>query len=300
MTPPIRKDDFCTSIMMKLNALSVFGMEKGIDAILCGGDLLNHPRVSSSVLSGLASMINMCQIPWYVVLGQHDIEGHNWTTYKTSGVGVLAAAMPKLFNILPNAWNGGIAVLDHSVRVAGFHYQHNGEEQIAGALAGLKEKANIAIVHALVTPKAGHIFPHIPADALPTNIPLILTGDYHPGVLYRLDDMRGVYNPGSLARVSKKADSGRIPTAILLNTETEELNYIGLPYKEDVWTDQVDTVAIDPEEFAYFIDQLGGLTTKDLDTIDIQTMVRTVAKKTGISDVVVAYAIQALSEGGGS
>jgi len=58
-TPGGRTDpDFLETIEHKLWSIVAWGMQNGVDAILCGGDLTDHPMPGFRVLMMLAKMIH--------------------------------------------------------------------------------------------------------------------------------------------------------------------------------------------------------------------------------------------------
>ena len=301
--PSGRKDDFPTAIQRKVQAALTWGMGNGIDAVLCSGDLYDSFNVAPVVGTRLAEMIQATRIPWKVIPGGHDLLSKNLALYDATMMGLLAVSLgPALFEILPDAWNGGIADIG-GVRVAGFHYRERGEGDVARGLESVAGKADIAMFHQMVVEAPKPVgFDHALVQTLPCCVPLSLFGDYHPGVA-RYEQNCTFINPGAVARMKRiSSDMDRQPAALVIDTDIRAdngsygLKMISLPCERDVWHSDADLMQMQAGELQQFREHLGQLDAEKMSGYSPEQMVQVAAQQGGWDPEIVQLALGALGE----
>ncbi|WDC83994.1 metallophosphoesterase [Caloramator sp. mosi_1] len=87
--PRARLDDFESTLFNKFEELLKYVKYNKIDYVLFGGDLLDRPDVSLSVMQKFIDLLNRFPKPIYMVLGNHDIYGQNPNTVNRTIIGIL-------------------------------------------------------------------------------------------------------------------------------------------------------------------------------------------------------------------
>ena len=243
-TPIRRTGDFEADILGKLAFLLVTAQSRKVDAIVCGGDLFDIPNPSFRLAARVLNLISSCRIPWYQVLGNHDIMGHNPESYN---MGVLA-----FFEHLQN-----FKILTQEefddVTLKAVHYRHGVEEM--DSVWKTTNSKTIIIAHAMIVPTPVP-FIHVLPSNIKTDARLILTGHYHDpwaNVVLKGEftkDEKSIFsnglsnlltskeecqldidpvslskvtlfiNPGSISRIAALAHNlKRVPRALLIETD---------------------------------------------------------------------------------
>jgi len=295
-SPVGRNDSFLYAVLRKVEAILTWGQQNGIGLVICGGDLTHTPRRTPPLVgTRLAALIRKYAIPWWVIPGQHDIIGHNAATYREGMLGLLAEAMGDLFRVLPNGWNGRDRTDLEGRSVIALHYRHRGEEQLAEALQGWQRRADIVIAHQMVVDKPkpfGHVF----VQDLP-DIPLLLLGDYHPGVYKRTETGQAI-NPGALARLTRTpSDMTRKPTFLVVDLETLAVEWMCPPFKTDVWVDETEALGYTADQFSDLLHHFAAIEADETIAMDVVQVVETVAAQAKVEREVVDLALQTLQMG---
>jgi len=295
--PAGRSDpDFLETVDQKLWSILSWGMQNGVDAVLCGGDITDHPLPGYRVLAMLAKLIHYSEIPWYVCLGQHDVFGYNVEQHETIAARLLETTMPKHFHILPDGWAGEV-LDDFGVRIAGLHVRSDGPDKLPEALKSLAGKADIVIAHVMVTPKSA-IYHHIALADVPAAVPLLLLGDYHPGFYWRGQMENGqpatILNPGALLRMSRSpSDMEREPRFVVIDTDhLDQPQFMRPAFRTDIWQADPDTTALEKQRLQQFVTELSTLSTTAPSYQGVEELLRVAAKMVDARQEVVDYALQ--------
>ena len=88
--PESRKDIYYVSFLQKLYELGIIIKQQKIDMVIHTGDLFHTARVSDKFTGQTAQMIKAMGVPFYVVPGNHDIEGYTVDTIDQTKLGLLA------------------------------------------------------------------------------------------------------------------------------------------------------------------------------------------------------------------
>lgn len=240
-TPARRTGNFENDILAKLIWILIEAQALKCDAVVCGGDLFDHSRPSYRLAVEVLRMIRNAGLPWYHVLGNHELVGHNPDSYKR-GVLAFFEQAPE-FEILNDLEFGGYVL-------RAVHYRHGVEELIDWPVLG--DAPEIVIAHAMIVPTP-RPYEFVLPRQINTTARLVLTGHSHDpfgAVVSRENDdaenrkqvgaglgmilndpveshiiipegwdATTFVNPGSLGRVAFLAHNlGRIPRALIIDT----------------------------------------------------------------------------------
>ena len=101
-TPINRKDtDILTTLEKKFAKLKVICVEEKIDFIVHGGDLGHNWDWKLSLLNRVDKLIKDLGIPFYSIIGNHDVPGKNILEYPNTG-------LLKYSILLKQVWVNGI------------------------------------------------------------------------------------------------------------------------------------------------------------------------------------------------
>ena len=90
--PESRKDIYYITFLKKLYELGLIIKKYDIKMVIHTGDLFHTARVSDKFAGQVSEMIKAMGIPFYVVPGNHDIEGYTTDTIDQTKLGLLAKA----------------------------------------------------------------------------------------------------------------------------------------------------------------------------------------------------------------
>lgn len=205
--PESRKDVYYITFLKKLYELGFIIKKLNIDMVIHTGDLFHTARVSDKFAGQVSEMIKAMNVPFYVVPGNHDIEGYTTDTIDQTKLGLLAKA-------------GVVTILDRDnpIRITA---NQDGEEYIV-AISGQEYYAhidegnmrdfemqqdeadlNILAIHGYLTDTPQH--PDIKCTMVNdviTDSDIILSGHYHRSFEWDGPDV-SIYNPGSMMRVEQ-------------------------------------------------------------------------------------------------
>jgi len=166
-TPTRRTGSFENDVVGKLAFMLITAQEREVDAIVCGGDLFDLPNPSFRLAAQVMNLITSTGIPWFHVLGNHDVIGHNPESY-TSGVFAFFEQLPNFEIMRPLQSDRFI--------IRPLHFRHGVEEMQKHWQ--VDSENDIIIAHAMVTPRPVP-FTHVTPTNLKTNARIVLLGHYH-------------------------------------------------------------------------------------------------------------------------
>ncbi len=205
-SPEGRRDVYYTTFLKKLFEVSFVCKRLKVDFVIHTGDLFHSARVSNKFAGQTAELIKAMKVPFYVVPGNHDIEGYSIDTIDQTTLGLLAKT--EVITILDRQHplfktEGGYD--SFTVAISGQEYYAHIDEGNARDFLMQQNKGdfNILAIHGYITDTMQH--PNIKytlATSIKTDADIILSGHYHHQFVHR---GRGyiVYNPGSMMRVDQ-------------------------------------------------------------------------------------------------
>jgi len=204
--PASRTDDYLEAVGSKFQESLCITRDMGIDHYVLLGDLFNRADTPGSVRNRVVDILTRGNGggPWpfriMMVLGNHDIFGHNRMTIERTAVETLNKT-------------GVIDIFDEDedLGIYAGHYEANIEKKIH------ESEMPIWAVHSYVVPRP-FLGPHILIDdfVVSENTRLVMSGHWHEGYEpVRRKDGVIFANPGSLGRNSIKDASHSVQIAVV-------------------------------------------------------------------------------------
>jgi len=209
-SPRHRTDNFPKSIIEKQREIYSVAEAENCDFVAFGGDWFNYYRIFNyEVIADSMDIVCGSKLQTYLVVGEHDIYGHNMQTYPSSTLAFFVRRC------------GRMTVLWEPVEVSGvvLHGKHE-PDKMQDVLSKPKDidKVNILVCHELITCNDAP-FEMIKTDTLRnTGFDLIVSGDLHDGYPTHQVDGTWFVNPGSLARRATN-DAHRWPQMAIISIE---------------------------------------------------------------------------------
>lgn len=206
--PESRKDVYYITFLKKLYELGFVIKKANVDMVIHTGDLFHTARVSDKFAGQVSEMIKAMGVPFYVVPGNHDIEGYTTDTIDQTKLGLLAKA--GVVTILDR--NNPICITAHqdseeyTVAISGQEYYAHIDEGNMRDFEMQQDEAdlNILAIHAYLTDTPQH--PDIKCTMcqdVVSDADLILTGHYHRAFEWSDGQNLDIFNPGSMLRVEQ-------------------------------------------------------------------------------------------------
>ena len=224
-----REEDILEVGLNKLRYLGQQAQIQGASAIVCTGDLGHFADWKSvSMFWDVYDVLKSLPVPFYTVVGNHDVPGRLYSEYKKYALGYLEKygaiqiLHPKTPTLIPNNYLSADIIGD--IQLWGFHADtQETTDLVAGRFVPPKKLVDpgclqIAIVHAPVgedeTPwQKGHKTLYIP------HFDYALFGDIHTGFKpHQLASKCVVANPGCLVRT--RIDEANIKPSYLVIDKT--------------------------------------------------------------------------------
>lgn len=235
--PESRKDVYYITFLKKLYELGLVVKKLGIDMVVHTGDLFHTARVSDKFAGQVSEMIKAMGIPFYVVPGNHDIEGYTTDTIDQTKLGLLAKAgvvtiLDRNNPVLITANQDGE---EYTIAISGQEYYAHIDEGNARDFEMQQDEAdlNILAIHSYLTDTPQH--PDIKCtmcqDVI-TDADLILTGHYHRSFEWSDGQNLDIFNPGSMLRVEQTDyNKNHIPQYGVLDIGLDSYGSIVWDYK---------------------------------------------------------------------
>lgn len=205
--PESRKDVYYITFLKKLYELGFVVKQLHVDMIIHTGDLFHTARVSDKFAGQVSQMIKAMGVPFYVVPGNHDIEGYTTDTIDQTKLGLLAKAgvVTILDRDNPIRITANQDGEEYTVAISGQEYYAQIDEGNMRDFEMQQDEAdlNILAIHGYIADKPQH--PDIKCtmvNDIITDANVILTGHYHRQFEWHGADV-DIYNPGSMMRVEQ-------------------------------------------------------------------------------------------------
>jgi exonuclease SbcC len=235
--PESRKDIYYITFLKKMYELGYVVKRYGIDMVIHTGDLFHTARVSDKFAGQVSEMIKAMGVPFYVVPGNHDIEGYTIDTIDQTKLGLLAKA--GVVTILDREHPVSISAYDkgepYTVAISGQEYYAHIDEGNVQDFEMQQDEAdlNILAVHAYLTSTPQH--PDIKCTMCQnviSNADIILTGHYHRQFEWSDGQSLDIFNPGSMMRVEQTDyNKTHMPMYGILEIGLNDAGYVEWDYK---------------------------------------------------------------------
>lgn len=219
-TPSSRLDDIQEVLKSKFKEVGDIIKNENIEAVVHGGDMFHIPEVSNKFVGEISKIIRSYNVPFYVVPGNHDLQGQNEESlphtklgllYNTGVINILNRKNPVIFDE-----NG------YSISFEGQEYHPNIDKeplkdyQVINTYADFK----VLVAHSMLLEREFHegtVFTLI--KDVQTKADLILAGHYHPGFKTQFVNGTWYINPGSLLRMEGSTHSIKVakPKVVILD-----------------------------------------------------------------------------------
>lgn len=250
-SPEGRKDIYYITFLKKLYELGFVCKQCGINMVIHTGDLFHTARVSNKFAGQVSEMIKAMGVDFYVVPGNHDIEGYTTDTIDQTMLGLLAKT--GVVHLLDR--EHPVSVIDtdadeeYTIAISGQEYYAHIDEGNMKDFEMQQDEAdlNILCIHGYIadTPQHPDIKCTMVQDII-TDADIILTGHYHRQFEWSGADV-DIYNPGSMMRVEQtEYNKTHTPQYGILQTGIDANGDIVYDYKfYDFRVAQPSTVVFD-------------------------------------------------------
>jgi len=285
LTPRHRTDDFPNAILGKLREAYSKAEAACCDFVLFAGDFFNNHRIFNyDVIFDALAIVRGSGLKTYACIGEHDLYGHNPTTYESSTLSFFVKLCPDMIIIREPVDLGGVVL----------HAKHEWENMRESLKREVDQtRLNILICHELITNQRA-MFDVIDTSTLtPCPYDMVVSGDLHDG--YEPHEVNGVWfcNPGSIARRSI-ADIDRWPQIAMIEMEKGGVPVIDIQRLEcakpgsEVFGESLAEVVRSKEEFDgdSFANEMLEFETE---SVDVHELIQKVGSKKGIRKEVLDY-----------
>ena len=232
-----RVDNIVEEFLYRFKDLRDKIAENGIMAVICTGDIFNTPYQSPETIFKLSKEIESLGVPFITAIGNHDEIGYrleNWQTQTSLGI---------LKKITKNLHISDI-YLGEDFTASFQHFIPEVDTETNGKYLSYYSDSKvdnylIHVVHGYMV--SGKLPFHVvnPSEIADTNADFVLAGHYHKPVYEKIKD-KMFYNPGSFANLTYD-DKDRICEVGLLDTSTNTLERLSVPYDKGTWVIKTDT-----------------------------------------------------------
>lgn len=303
-TPRNRMDNFPETIERKLNEIKQIIKEHNIDYVLHGGDLFDRPDVSISITSHFSKILNSFGVPIYIIVGNHDVYGHNPDTVNRSMLGLL-----DVLNVVRLIKKDEVVYLNKDgikVQLTGQPYVYNIDHEGYRSHYIVKEVSSdvdysIHMVHGMLLNKP--FIQGIPYtlidDIKSTKADITLCGHYHTGFGVLNVDGKYFVNPGSLVRITNSLrEINRMPKVAIIELGSSiDIQLIelksALKGEEVLNRDEIENHIYKNEILFEFKQTIEG--TINFDKLDINEILVEVSNAEGVSEEVKEEALRRIS-----
>lgn len=169
-----RQGDMLSDFLIKLD--ETIALSKGCDFVVHSGDMFHTHTVANNVVDEIVDRIEASNIPWYVVVGNHDSSCGYYRPQDGTSIN-------HIFRRSKNIKHLESINCDDSY-IKGYDYYHNIENEfkVNGIVTDSKKPIKIAVTHALITtkPYMPNVL-HIQINEIKTNYDIVLCSHLHEG-----------------------------------------------------------------------------------------------------------------------
>lgn len=212
-----RQDDYYKVQFNKLEQILELGVQQNVEGVVLLGDLFHSPRESHELVKDVMATLKKYKVPIYGIVGNHDIQGYNHSSLKTSPLGVLAES--GLITLLTE----GTKFSDNVVlRGVDFQPDHAVDRYVFSQ--EYDHQLKIVAAHTMIAPFDKAPFDFLHPDQVKTNAQLFFMGHLHSPYDYisnaQIQKPRFV-NPGIFMRWTVN-EASITPKVALLNVSYVE------------------------------------------------------------------------------
>jgi DNA repair exonuclease SbcCD nuclease subunit len=290
-TPEKRKDNYAQACLDELQEIVEIAHNRECDLVLHLGDVFHRIEPGPFIRNGYLKILLQSKVPWYSLIGNHDVRHNLEQYYSISSIRTLIEA--------------GALRIDDSIHDYGIFLMHHtatkAEECINGYL--LDKEFPIIAAHISIT-LAPYFGSYVIFDDLPLNskTKIVVCGHIHDAMEKTRTDGVNFFNPGSVCRKSlNDANITKEPKVLFLeydlSGEIYQKEYIKLETSEPA--DQIfkleEALALKDQKHdaQKYIKQISMMSLTDSED-DIYESLKKSAKLKSIEEKVADHAIQTL------
>lgn len=291
LTPEKRKDNYAEACLEELQEIVDISNDKKCDIVLHLGDVFHRIEPGPFIRNGYLRILLNSKIPWYTLIGNHDVKHNLDQYYSVSSIRTLIEA--------------GALRIDDSIHDYGIYLMHHTASKAEECKEGFLLDKNFPMIAAHISITLGPYFgSYILFDELPThsNTKIVVCGHIHDAMEKIRTDGVHFMNPGSVCRKSlNDANVIKEPQVLFLeydlqgNIYTKE--YIKLksskPADEVFKIEEAQLVKDNKHDSQKYIKQITTMNILE-DSDDIYESLKNSAKIKNIEQKVIDHAIQTL------
>jgi len=215
--PCHRIDNYVDVLCQKVKTVYDLSIQNGCDFVAFGGDMFDrHIIPAFDVINFVEDVINGAGLITYACIGEHDLYGHNPSSYPSSTLAHLCRHTPGIHLLWEPEKIG-----DDTVIYAKHEWQTMEE---AAKMQVDPSKYNILLCHELLYDKKMPFSTTFTKDLI-LPFDLVCSGDLHCGYVPHKVRNTWYCNPGSLARKAT-SDAKRMPKMLFIEFEKGKEPYI--------------------------------------------------------------------------
>lgn len=276
-TPSSRKDNYLEQTLKVLDWVFRYATRIKATAIVCGGDLGHRWDWKISLINQAATVFKKYSIPFYTVIGNHDIPGKNYDVLPDTAIYLLAKL--GIIKLISTDLNTPTTI--GRFELHGFNADTPHTENLLAGKISVPDSDNVkvAVIHAAVGAENTPYCRGIKTLFIP-DFDFACFGDIHTGwpTFKSLTDCIMV-NPGAATKLTK-AEIGRVPKLVILNSD-KTFKEVRLPYFKD--EEMFDLEKLKEEEASIGNQFIISLASRETTYQDPIQYVKTIAKKSKIS-----------------
>lgn len=227
-TPSSRTDDYVQAFYNKMTEVIESAHALEADGIICQGDFANSPWLSIGFADEVGDFMKAAlkDMPFYYVSGNHDVEGYNPSTFRTTAFGMMIKMLPTARIIAKGEPITVTTKRGMKIKISAvpsYAMLDRDIETNEGTISRtrdyiVEEDSDMPIVHLvhgmlLKKPLVDDVPYTLIEDILTTKATVTLTGHDHTGFAPTRTEHGGwIWNPGALLRVfASEQEMLRIP-----------------------------------------------------------------------------------------
>lgn len=298
--PEHRIDDFHAALILKLQECLDVGRENDVSCYIHGGDLFNSPYPSYSLIDEVVDIIEAEKKPFWVNMGNHDINGHNPETVWNCALGHISRRS-RYIKIMPTI----IKDFDGRCVVHAVPYSHDVEtyllsDEFKTRIENFKDKEQLVFIHGMVISDDAP-FQHVTFKQLDRKeVRAYFLGHYHnPQIVNNYMPKHSFFiAPGSIARLAAlETNFERKVYYTIFDTATmtagTRILKSAMPGTEIFAMDRVKETKAYQGRVADFLESLDNMKLASMNVLEI---LRQVAAEMGDSNDVVEEIIKRLEK----